>query len=263
MSLEYLAQHGAPLSRLDDIAQKLRLRICLMDPAQPHILYENRLAEEFGVSRTPVRQVLQRLAYERQVETRTGVGTVVPQLEGARAAQDFRLLSGLFDLAADTAEPGLDRAARALLAELSVLLADIAAADTQADAQARGQDIVQPQDTGGHNTGGHNTGGETAGGARHAADDTSAIAALFALQSWLITFSRHLLSEPILADSVGAIHWRVLRRLLQQAPPRHQIQRIILDRLCKGLLTQDDARAGLRLIALAVTDLGRPGAFQA
>ncbi|SDX61990.1 GntR family transcriptional regulator [Roseicitreum antarcticum] len=258
MSLEYLAQHGAPLSRLDDIAQKLRLRICLMDPGQPHILYENRLAEEFGVSRTPVRQVLQRLAYERQVETRTGVGTVVPRLEGATAAQDFHLLAGLFDLAADTAAGALDRPARALLAELSVLIEDIAVADGQ-DTDRR--DSVAGTDAA---RGAKDPVGHTAmdAGAHTAGDETSGVRALFALHSWLITFAQHLLPEPILADCAAAIHWRVLRRLLQQEGPQHTVQRIILDRLCTGLMSQNDARAALQRIARAVTDLARLGAFQ-
>lgn len=41
------------------------------------VLYETELSREFLVSRTPIRQVLQRLAYEQLVRTVSGVGTVV------------------------------------------------------------------------------------------------------------------------------------------------------------------------------------------
>lgn len=113
------------------MAQQLRLRICLMDPAQNHILYENALAEEFGVSRTPVRQVLQRLAYEHLVETRTGVGTVVPKLDPGGAAQDFAVLAGALELAAQLAPETLDEAAQALRARLAGMV-EAAGADVPA-----------------------------------------------------------------------------------------------------------------------------------
>jgi DNA-binding GntR family transcriptional regulator len=41
------------------------------------LLVETELAAEFNVSRTPIRQALQRLDYEGLVETRNGVGTTV------------------------------------------------------------------------------------------------------------------------------------------------------------------------------------------
>ncbi len=41
------------------------------------LLREAELAEEFGVSRTPLRAVLHRLRFEGLVETRNGVGTIV------------------------------------------------------------------------------------------------------------------------------------------------------------------------------------------
>jgi DNA-binding GntR family transcriptional regulator len=202
--------------RLDDMAQELRLRICLMDAAQSHILYENSLAEEFGVSRTPVRQVLQRLAYEHQVETRTGIGTVVPPLDPNRAAQDFLTLAGTFELAAQTAAPSFDAAARGLLAQLDVLVE------------------------------------------REAPEHVIDASAIFALNSWLIAFARKLNPEPIMADAAASLHWRALRRLLQQDGARHRIaQGRILDGLCRNLLVQTDARAALQMVALAMRDLGK------
>jgi len=207
-----------PMSRLDDMAQQLRLRICLMDPAQNHILHETALAEEFGVSRTPVRQVLQRLAYEHLVETRTGVGTVVPKLAPEGAAHDFRVLAGALDLAAQTAAPALDIAAQRFLAQLSVLTGPADPAVLM-DAPA-----------------------------------------MFALHSWLIAFARMLNPEPIMADAAASLHWRAIRRLLQQDRTGRTAQARILDRLCRTLHGQTDARAVLQMMALAMRDMGQVAA---
>lgn len=62
------------------IHEQLRLRICLLDYQPGSMLKENELAAEFGVSRTPIREALQRLAIEGLVEVRNGVGTFVTLL---------------------------------------------------------------------------------------------------------------------------------------------------------------------------------------
>jgi DNA-binding GntR family transcriptional regulator len=61
------------------------------------------LAQEFGVSRTPVRSVLQRLNYEGLVTTRNGIGTTVTEVDvktfkdiyalRMRLAEDMAILS--------------------------------------------------------------------------------------------------------------------------------------------------------------------------
>lgn len=65
----------------DEIADVIRQRICQCPSGEDQILHEGLLAVEFGVSRTPIRQVLQKLAYEHLVETRSGVGTIVARLD--------------------------------------------------------------------------------------------------------------------------------------------------------------------------------------
>ena len=91
-----MAKHNA-----ETIANVLRKRICMEPPTQSPVLHEQSLAEEFGVSRTPVRQALQRLAYERLVEVRSGVGTVVSPLSEETRDQDYALASALATVAAD------------------------------------------------------------------------------------------------------------------------------------------------------------------
>ncbi|MBY4892256.1 GntR family transcriptional regulator [Rhodobacteraceae bacterium N5(2021)] len=90
-----------PRHNADTIADALRKRICLEPPTASPVLHEQALAAEFGVSRTPVRQALQRLAYERLVEVRSGVGTVVSPLSEDQRAMDIHLASALLDVAAE------------------------------------------------------------------------------------------------------------------------------------------------------------------
>lgn len=61
------------------------------------LLHETELAQRFGMSRTPIRQVLQRLAYERLVQTRSGVGTVATPLRDADRARDLTTYCGILD----------------------------------------------------------------------------------------------------------------------------------------------------------------------
>jgi DNA-binding GntR family transcriptional regulator len=65
----------------DEIHATLRDRICLLEYAPGSLLREALLAKEFGVSRTPIREILQRLAQEGLVSTRNGVGTLVRPLD--------------------------------------------------------------------------------------------------------------------------------------------------------------------------------------
>ncbi|GAB5445952.1 GntR family transcriptional regulator [Gymnodinialimonas sp.] len=90
-----------PKHNADTIADALRRRICLEPPTASPVLHEQALAAEFNVSRTPVRQALQRLAYERLVEVRSGVGTVVSPLNPDQRDMDINLAGALLDVAAE------------------------------------------------------------------------------------------------------------------------------------------------------------------
>lgn len=70
-----------PQARIERIYQDIRRKICLLDYAPGRVLREQDLAEEFGVSRTPIRHVLNRLAVDGLVESRQGVGTTVTTIE--------------------------------------------------------------------------------------------------------------------------------------------------------------------------------------
>ncbi len=57
-------------------------RICLLKYKPGDQLKEAKLAREFGVSRTPVRDALNRISHLGLIESRNGVGTVVVGLSG-------------------------------------------------------------------------------------------------------------------------------------------------------------------------------------
>ena len=72
--------------RFEVIYLALRQRITTLEYAPGARLDIDLLSNEFGVSRTPVRNVLQRLDLESLVRTRHGVGTIVAALD----LEDFR-----------------------------------------------------------------------------------------------------------------------------------------------------------------------------
>jgi len=80
-------------TRTESIHDEIRNRICLLLYPPGTKLREQELAEEFGVSRTPIRQVLQQLAIAGLVEIRNGVGTLVTDLdhEAVHEIYAFRL----------------------------------------------------------------------------------------------------------------------------------------------------------------------------
>lgn len=83
------------VGRLDAAAiQRVLLeRICLLHYRPGDQLKEADLAREFGVSRTPVRDALNRISHLGMIESRNGVGTVVAELspEQIRHVYEMRL----------------------------------------------------------------------------------------------------------------------------------------------------------------------------
>ncbi|WP_179293687.1 GntR family transcriptional regulator [Mesorhizobium sp. WSM3882] len=76
---------------LDEIRSTIRDRICLLEHEPGSLLHEAALATEFGVSRTPIREILQKLAQEGLVESRNGIGTLVKPL-------DFKEIEDIYEM---------------------------------------------------------------------------------------------------------------------------------------------------------------------
>lgn len=83
--------------RFHRMHQQLREQICLLHYPPGMVLNESDLANEFGVSRTPIRRVVQRLNFEGLVETRNGVGTIVTDV-------DFQNFKEVYDVRMKLAE---------------------------------------------------------------------------------------------------------------------------------------------------------------
>ena len=107
-----------PRSRADEIADAIRNRICLQPPHEHTILLEGALAAEFGVSRTPVRQALQRLAYEGLIEVRTGVGSISNPLDPGARRMHFLVHCGLLRLVAALPDAPVPQDVRGRLAAI-------------------------------------------------------------------------------------------------------------------------------------------------
>ncbi|MBL0934279.1 MAG: GntR family transcriptional regulator [Rhizobiaceae bacterium] len=84
--------------RFERIYQALRTRICMLDYAPGSRLREEDLAEEFGVSRTPVRRVLVKLEAEGLLRSVHGVGTIVTDIDVDELAQVYELRIELAEL---------------------------------------------------------------------------------------------------------------------------------------------------------------------
>ena len=85
----------------ESIAAVLRERIALARPDTEQTFPEGQLAQEFGVSRTPVRQALQRLEYERLITIRSGVGSAVVPLEREKRILDLNVACSILTAAAE------------------------------------------------------------------------------------------------------------------------------------------------------------------
>ncbi|ACC76672.1 GntR family transcriptional regulator [Paraburkholderia caribensis] len=88
-----------------DIYRTLRDRICSLHYPPGTLLGETVLAEEFEVSRTPIRQVLQRLEYEGLVETKNGVGTIVSGVDFREYRDTYNFRLRLSEMLGDFCSP--------------------------------------------------------------------------------------------------------------------------------------------------------------
>jgi DNA-binding GntR family transcriptional regulator len=89
---------SAAQERFRTIYRTIRDRIALLDYLPEERLSEGDLADEFGVSRTPVRRVLIRLETEGLLESRHGVGTFVTSLDMDEIRDVYLLRKELVEL---------------------------------------------------------------------------------------------------------------------------------------------------------------------
>ena len=74
-----------------EIYQTILDRILFFEYVPGRILNENALAEEFGLSRTPLRDVLRRLEWEQLVKIIPRTGTIVTEIEFQKMMHVFRI----------------------------------------------------------------------------------------------------------------------------------------------------------------------------
>lgn len=84
-----------------DLKAAVRKRIISHWVNEDFILFENKLATEFGVSRTPIRQVMQALSAEGLVEIRSGVGTIATPLLDENEIEDLKSYSAILKACAE------------------------------------------------------------------------------------------------------------------------------------------------------------------
>jgi DNA-binding GntR family transcriptional regulator len=84
--------------RFDRIYKALRMRICLLEHPPGERLREEDIAEEFGVSRTPIRRVLVKLEAEGLLRSIHGVGTIVTDIDVDELEQVYQLRVELAEL---------------------------------------------------------------------------------------------------------------------------------------------------------------------
>lgn len=87
-------------SRAGDIYETIRGRICLLQYEPGMVLREEDMASEFGVSRTLIRQALQRLQLEGLIESRKRIGTVVTGLSREVTKEMYDIRTNLMDYVA-------------------------------------------------------------------------------------------------------------------------------------------------------------------
>lgn len=121
---------GPAHSSRSRVIAEMRRRIIAGEFAAEENLSEIALAEEFGVSRTPVREALKQLQTEGLVKIRPRVGTFVTRPSRREIVELFELKEVIEGAAARLL------AARGRVPELDLLRANVAAAD---DVCARGE----------------------------------------------------------------------------------------------------------------------------
>ena len=86
-----------------EITEAIRKRIVTHFEDHDLVLHEGKIAQEYSVSRTPIRQVLQALATENLLEVRSGIGTVAKPLRAQAAQADQQSFAAILQACAQCA----------------------------------------------------------------------------------------------------------------------------------------------------------------
>ena len=122
------ARHGGNAVRVYDV---LRQRIATRQYAPGDRLTEADIAKEFGISRTPVRQALHRLAVEGLVEVKNGVGIRVSEVDDAELQDIYELRMSLAALIGKLSPRPLSADDMAELEAVKARLATVLASPTE------------------------------------------------------------------------------------------------------------------------------------
>ena len=88
----------------NDIYQTIKSRILVLEYPPGSILNEKVLAKEFGVSRTPLREVLNRLEWDQLVRILPRSGTMVVEIEFQQIMNTFQVRLGIEEMVGKLAE---------------------------------------------------------------------------------------------------------------------------------------------------------------
>ncbi len=119
-----------PENITDQVYRALRQRIAEGEIAEGERMIENALAEEFNVSKTPVREALARLASERLVERIPGRGVIARAMSYEEVADYLEVREVLEELAAEKAAT---RVTESDIAKLESIIGESEAAGAAGD----------------------------------------------------------------------------------------------------------------------------------
>lgn len=120
----------APRALYEQVAERLRQRIFARELAPGDWIDELKIAEELGISRTPLREALKVLAAEGLVTMKLRRGAYVTEASPKDLTDVYHLLALL---EADAARTVASRGSEAALAELAALHAELRAAVADTD----------------------------------------------------------------------------------------------------------------------------------
>ena len=83
----------------------IRSRIYTLDYPPGEVLREEEIAQEFGVSRTPIRQVLQTLENEGLVTSKSGIGSIVTTVDLPALKEVYAFRIKLVEIVGELSNP--------------------------------------------------------------------------------------------------------------------------------------------------------------